>query len=95
MKELSSSGVPRNTEVMAGFRVMIVGVWLCGLGPGGGGSPEAGRETSGMWRRRADTHIFRLPGSWRAGTAEQGLRALSHLAGRKRKIQKRRLMKSK
>ena len=67
-----AGGRSRDEPLGAGRTAQDPPVWLCGLGPGGGGSPEAGRETSGMWRRRADTHIFRLPGSWRAGTAEQG-----------------------
>ena len=45
---------------------------LCGFGRGGGGSSQARRETSGMWRRGADTHIFLLPGSRLAGTAGRG-----------------------
>lgn len=67
-----AGGRSRDEPLGAGRTAQDPPVWLCGLGRGGGGSPEAGRETSGMWRRRADTHIFRLPGSWRAGTAEQG-----------------------
>lgn len=45
---------------------------LLGLGGGGGGCSEAGRETSGMRRRSADTYIFLPPGSQLVGTAGQG-----------------------
>lgn len=45
---------------------------LLGLGGGGGGCSEAGRETSGMRRRSADTYILLPPGSQLVGTAGQG-----------------------
>lgn len=48
---------------------------LFGLGRGGGSGSQARRETSGMWRHSADTHIFLQPapcsGDSRAGPADQ------------------------